>query len=135
MALDTCNFIYQWEANPRYSPLTDRVFSALQRSDFSAVTSTITMAELLVHPYREKDDLRANDLLGLLSTYPNLVWEPPDLAIAVRAAEIRALYRLQTPDAIQAATAIHFRATAFITNDPIFTRIPAFDTLVLDRLI
>jgi predicted nucleic acid-binding protein len=135
VALDTCIFIYQWEGNPRYSHLTDRLFSALQESDFSAVTSTITMAELLVHPYREKDAVRANDLLGLLSTYPNLVWEPPDLAIAVRAAEIRALYRLQTPDAIQAATAIHSRATAFITNDPIFTRVPAFKTLVLDRLI
>lgn len=52
----------------------------------------------------------------------------------MRAAEIRARYKLQTPDAIQAATAILARATAFITNDPIFERIPEFDTLILDRL-
>jgi len=135
VALDTCIFIYQWEASPRYSPLTDRIFAGLQQSDFTAVTSTITMAELLVHPFREEDAFRANELLGLLSTYPNLEWAAPDLAIAARAAEIRARYKLHTPDAIQAATAIHTRATAFITNDPIFTRIPNFDTLVLDRFI
>lgn len=135
VALDSCIFIYQWEANPRYSPLTDHIFSELQQSAFSAVTSTITMAELLVHPYREQDAFQVSELLGLFSTYPNLAWKSPDLAVAARAAEIRARYKLQTPDAIQAATAIHTQASAFITNDPIFTRIPGFETLILDRFI
>lgn len=92
------------------------------------------MAELLVHPYRERDVIQVNDLLGLLSTYPSLEWVAPDLTIAARAAEIRALYKLHTPDAIQAATAIARNASAFITNDPVFTRVPDFDTLILDRL-
>ncbi len=93
------------------------------------------MAELLVHPYREKDAIHVNDLLSLLSTYPNLEWVAPGLAIAARAAELRALYRLHTPDAIQAATAVFRNASAFITNDPIFTRIPDFETLVLDEFV
>jgi predicted nucleic acid-binding protein len=135
VALDSCIFIYQWEASARYSALTDHIFSSLQRSEFSAVASTITMAELLVHPYREEDELQIRELLGLFSTYPNLAWESPDLAVAVRTAEIRARYKLQTPDAIQAATAIHAQASAFLTNDPIFTRIPDFDTFLLDRFI
>jgi predicted nucleic acid-binding protein len=135
VALDTCIFIYQWEANPRYSPLTDYIFSALEQSDLVAVTSTITLTELLVHPYRNQDTIRANELLGMVSTFPHLEWISPDLEIADRAAEVRAQYRLQTPAAMQAATAIHSRATALITNDPIFARVPEFETMVLDQIL
>jgi predicted nucleic acid-binding protein len=134
-AIDTCIFIYQWEANPRYSPLTDFIFTSLEQSDFAAVTSTITMTELLVHPYRERDATRANDLFGLLSTYPNLEWIAPTLEIAARASEIRARFGLRTPDALQAATAVQVNATAMLTNDPIFRRVPDFRVLVLDDYV
>lgn len=132
VALDTCIFIYQWEANPRYSPLTDSIFSSLDQAEFTAVSSTITMTELLVHPYRDHDLERVNDLIGLLSSYPNLEWIAPTLAIAVLSAEIRATHRLSTPDALQAATAVHTSASAMITNDPIFKRLPGIDVLLLD---
>jgi hypothetical protein len=69
------------------------------------------MTELLVLPYREGDEQRANDFYGLLSAYPNLEWIAPDLEIAGLAARIRALHRRQTPDAQQAATAAHSQAT------------------------
>jgi len=132
VVLDTCIFIYQWEANPRYSPLTDCIFSSIDQAKFTGVTSTITMTELLVHPYRDHDMVHVNDLIVLLSNYPNLEWISPTLAVAVSAAEIRATHRLSTPDALQAATAVHANATAMITNDPIFKRVPGFDVLVLD---
>ena len=51
IAVDTSVFIYQLEANPRYVGLTDPIFTWLERPDHSAVTSTITMTELLVQPY------------------------------------------------------------------------------------
>jgi predicted nucleic acid-binding protein len=135
IALDTCMFIYQWEGNPRYSPLTDYVFASLERSDLVAVTSTITMTELLVHPYRDHDVVRVNELFGLLSTYPKLEWVAPQLEIAAGAAEIRAQFGLRTPDALQAATALHAGASAFLTNDPGFQRIPNLDVLILDDLV
>lgn len=135
VALDTCIFIYQWEGNRRYSPLTDCIFSALERSDLVAVTSSITMTELLVHPYRNHDVVKVNELLGLLSTYPNLEWIAPSLEIAARAAKIRAQFGLRTPDALQAATAVHSNATAFLTNDPVFRRINTFETLILDDFV
>jgi predicted nucleic acid-binding protein len=93
------------------------------------------MTELMVVPYRERDDQLANDFNGLLSTYPNLDWIPPNLEIADLAARIRALHGLKTPDALQAATAVIGQATALITNDKVFERMDAFDTLVLDRLL
>jgi predicted nucleic acid-binding protein len=93
------------------------------------------MTELLVLPYREGDEQRANDFYGLLSTYPNLDWIALNLEIADTAARIRALHRLRTPDALQAATAVHALATGLITNDSVFERVESFETMVLNRLV
>lgn len=135
VTLDTCIFIYQWEAHPRYSPLTDCVFSSLEQSDFVAVTSTITMTELLVRPYRKGDLQEANEAFALFSMYPNLEWVSPQLEIAALAAQVRGQHGLHTPDALQAATAIHAKATALITNDAVFKRVPDFAVLVLDEYL
>ena len=135
IALDTSIFIYQLEANPRYVGLTDPIFAWLERPDHAAVTSTITMTELLVQPYRNSDEQRAGGFYALLSTYPNLDWIAPNLEIADIAARIRAAHRLRTPDALQAATAVQAQATGLVTNDPVFARIEAFETLVLDHLL
>jgi predicted nucleic acid-binding protein len=92
------------------------------------------MTELLVQPYREGGMSRIKAFYSLLTTYPNLDWIAPDLATADLAAQIRARNRLRTPDALLAATAANAGATGLITNDPIFTRIANFETLVLDQL-
>jgi predicted nucleic acid-binding protein len=135
IVLDTSIFIYQLEANVRYLALTDSVFSWIERTDHEAVTSTITMTELLVPSYRDRDEQRVDAFYGLLSTYPNLQWIAPDLETADLAAKLRAVHRLRTPDALQAATAIRAQATGFVTNDPVFTRIEELDTAVLDRML
>jgi predicted nucleic acid-binding protein len=134
VALDTSIFIYQLETNPKYLPFTDLIFAWIERTGSSAVTSTITMTELLVQLYRESDDQRADQFYGLLSTYPNLEWVAPSLEIADLAAEIRALHRLRTPDALQAATALHSRAV-LLTNDPVFQRITGLEALVLEDFV
>jgi predicted nucleic acid-binding protein len=134
VALDTSIFIYHLESNPKYLAYTDIIFSWLEAPVSRAITSTITMTELLVLPYRKGDEQLANDFYALLSTYPNLDWIAPNLEVAELAARIRALYRLRTPDALQAATAAYSQATALITNDAIFERVEGFQTLVLDSL-
>jgi predicted nucleic acid-binding protein len=134
IALDTSVFIYQLEANPRYVSLTDTIFSWLEQTRHTAVTSTITMTELLVQPYRDNDEHQVDEFYGLLSTYPNLDWVAPDLAIADVAARLRALHRLRTPDALQAATAIQGSATGLITNDSAFQRMNDFEVVMLDEL-
>ena len=111
------------------------IFAWIERPGHQSVTSTITMMELLVQPYRNSAQQKVNDFYGLLSTYPNLEWIPPDLEIADTAARLRAEHRLQTPDALQAATAVHAKVSALITNDAVFTRVKAFHTVVLDELL
>jgi predicted nucleic acid-binding protein len=128
-------FNYQLEANVRYLAFTDHIFSWLERPGCKAVTSTITMTELLVQPHRDFDEQRVDEFYGLLSTYPNLDWIAANLEIADLAARIRAVHRLRTPDALQAATAVHTLATGLITNDPVFRRVKTFETLVLDQLL
>ncbi len=135
IALDTSVFIYQLEANARHLALTDHIFAWIERPGSKAVTSTVTMTELLVQPYRDRDEQRVDEIYGLLATYPNMEWIAPNLEISDLAARMRALYRMRTPDALQAATATHARTTALITNDPVFERVETFETLVLDSLL
>lgn len=127
--------IYQLEANARNLALADSVFAWVERAGHEAVTSIITMMELLLPSYRDHDENRIDEFYGLLSTYPNLQRIAPDLKAADITARIRAAHKLRTPDALQAATAIQANATGFITNDPVFSRIQEFETLVLDRLL
>lgn len=133
IALDTPIFIYHLQAHAKYLRLTDEVFSWMQSPHAQAVTSTITMTELLVQPYRTDNQVLVDQIYGLLSTFPNLTWVAPSLEVADSAARIRARYGLKTPDALQAGTAIHVSARCLITNDPIFRRISGIDTLVLDE--
>lgn len=135
VALDTSVFIYQLESNPPYSALTDHVFAWLEQTHHSAVTSTITMTELLVAPYVAEDEEQVDTFYALLSTYPHLEWVAPNLEIADTAARIRAAHRLRTPDALQAATAIRSEATGMVTNDAVFERVAEFETLVLEQLL
>lgn len=128
-------FIYQLEENLRYVALSDLVFAWIEKTSSSAVTSSVTMTELLVQPYRDRDEDRADEFYALLSTYPHLEWVTPDLEIADMAARLRGLHGLRTPDAMQAATAIRSRATALITNDPVFERIDAFESVILDQFV
>lgn len=134
IAVDTSIFIYYLEANPSYVDMAGEVFAWLERSPHTAVTSTLTMTELLVQPYRDRNETLVNQYYGLLSLFPNLDWVAPDFAIADTAAQIRAEHRLRTPDALQAATAVCRGATAILTNDPDFARVPDVEVGVFDQL-
>ena len=134
IALDTSVFIYHLEANPLYVDMAGEVFAWLEGSANAAVTSTLTMTELLVHPYRAGNEQLVNEYYGLLSSFPNLEWAAPDLPTADAAARMRARYRLQTPDALQIATAIRRGATAILTNDSEMARVTEVEVGVLDQL-
>ena len=129
IALDTCIFIYQVEANPQYISLTTEIFNWLEQANCLGVTSAITMTELLVRPYQEKDSEKVDQFYGLFSTFPHLEWKGLTLEIVDLAARLRA------SDAIQAATALYTGATGFLTNDFSFKRVEAFETLILDNVV
>ena len=135
LSLDTSVFIYFVERHPRYHGLCGPVFQSIENGSIKATTSTLTLLEILVQPYRRKLDDLVLKFFALLTTYPNLRWIDLNVDIADTAARLRADHRLKTPDAIQAATAICSGATGFLCNDAAFKRVKEFDCLLLDECI
>jgi predicted nucleic acid-binding protein len=133
IAIDTCVFIYQLEGHPKYSSPAETVFEWLEQRGHTAVTSTVTMLDLLVQPYRQGDLKRVDQIYALLTTFPNLEWIASSVEVSDLAARLRADHNLRTPDAVQAATALDARATAIVTNDPAFERVSSIAVAVLDR--
>ena len=134
IALDTSFVIYAVEANPKYFELVRTILTWIE-ADGNAVTSTITMTEALVRPYRLQNIEAVDKFYSFLLTYPHLEWVAPTLKIADRAAQIRATHNLRTPDAIQAATAITTGATGLVSNDAAFSRVDCLDALILDEML
>ena len=134
IGIDTSVFIYKVERNLKYLDRVNPIFEWLLGTGH-AVTSTVTMVELLVQPFRARDRKRAEDCYALLTTYPHLEWIAPDLEIAATAARLRAEHNLSTPDAIQAATALENGAGGLLSNDAAFRRVRGIDVLILDDLV
>ena len=135
IGLDTNVFIYFLEYHPRYGAWCASLFDRIERGQNSAVTSTVTLLELLVQPYRDQKEELAQKIFALASTYPKLEWVSVTMNIADRVAELRARYRLSTPDAIQLATAIGHNATRFYGNDRGLRRVKEIECVLVDDLI
>lgn len=134
IGLDSAPLIYYLETHPTYIARLDPFFDALDRGDIRAVTSTMTLVEVLVRPLRNADTALAQQYRDLLLSAPNLDTMPLSPPVAEEAARLRAAHNLRTPDAVQMATAIVAGATAFLTNDARLPRLAALEILVLDEL-
>jgi predicted nucleic acid-binding protein len=128
LALDTNIFIYHFEENPVYSSYTEELFERIESGRVRAITSALTLHEILTGARRAgKPDL-VSFYRNLLGSFPNLYFVPFDANVADISSDLRARYGLRTPDAIQVATAIHQRADAFVTNDEGLRRIKEIKT-------
>lgn len=135
VSCDTAPIIYYLETHPTYIQLVDPLFDALDRDEFQLVASTITLLEVLVHPLRHGNTALTQQYETLLTNTRNVHLVPLAATIAQTAATIRATYNLRTPDAIQIATALEEGASFFVTNDPIFKRVPGISVIILDELL
>jgi len=135
VALDTMIFIYAFEEHPVYQAILKSFFRSLEKGEMTAVTSTLTITECLVQPYRKKDFGLSAQYLILFRNFPNLSIIPLTDDIAERAAFLRAQYNLRTPDAVQLATALGSNCHAFFTNDDRFLVVEGIRILVLDQLL
>jgi predicted nucleic acid-binding protein len=134
VAVDTAPFIYFIEENPAYLGTIHPFFEALDADEFRAVTSMVTLIEVLVHPLRQGNEALAHEYRNILLEARGLDLRPVSRAIAEEAASLRAAHGLRTPDAIQIATAIHEGSTSLLTNDSRLPSLPNLNVLVLDDL-
>ena len=130
--LDTSVFIYFVENHPRYHSICESIFRNMEEGSIEAATSTLTLLEILVQPYKLKRDDLVFKFYSLLTTYPHLTWISLTLPISDLAANLRAEYGLKTPDAIHIASAVSSNASGFICNDRAFKKIRAIDCLIID---
>ncbi len=95
----------------------DELFDLVNQGQINALTSPITITEIMSHPRRLGLEDVAYAYKLLLVNFPNLTIPSIDAAVADKAAALRTTYGLKTPDALQLATGIIHHASAFITFD------------------
>ena len=116
--LDTNIFIYAFEGYPKYTQLLTQLFDEFDNNRLHAVTSELTLAELLVKPM-----ILGNEYLQKI--YENSIRNSSSLSvicinrpIIIMAARLRAENKdLKLPDAIHIATAESTNCETLITND------------------
>jgi predicted nucleic acid-binding protein len=134
VGLDTAPLIYFMERNPKYIDMMRLFFKLFDLGDFRLVTSTVTLLEVLVHPLQQKNTILAQEYREILLNQESLTVVELTPDIAEKSAQLRAIYSLRSPDAIQMATAICEGASFFLTNDARLPSLPALTVLVLDNL-
>jgi predicted nucleic acid-binding protein len=134
VALDTAALIYYVEAHPTYCSLVEPVIEAIDKAEVIGITSTITLLEVLVLPFREGNSVLAQEYRSIL-LHSNLRLISLTYDIAEKAAEIRARHNLRTPDSVQVATAILNNADLLIANDKKWKKITEVNVVILDEII
>jgi len=135
IGLDTMVFIYHFEENRVYSPLTFSIFESLEKGNFNGITSILTLLEILVKPKRENNLILTERYKILFETFPNLQVKTLDENIADIASSLRANYNINTPDAIQIATSLEAKADIFITNDKTLKKIIEIKVMLLSEML
>ena len=131
VGLDTAPLIYFIEDVAPYADLLESVFEHLSSHRLRAVTSTITLAEILAKPLAEKKYGLVEEIKFTLKSFSSVAMFAIDEKLAEAAALVRARHGIRLPDALQVAAAIQGEATLFITNDKRLQKIDAFEVLVL----
>ena len=106
----------------------------MAKGSFRTVTSSLTIAEVLVQPFRKGNKKLVEEYLTLLLNAESLFTIDVTPEIAETAARLRAEHNMRTPDAIQVATAVNEGASFFLTNDSRLKPIKDLRVLVLSDL-
>jgi len=131
VALDTGPWIAWIEQQGPFLPPAAPVFREIEAGRRAAVTSVLTVLEVLTGAHRRHDDVLAQRYADLFSHSSGVFVLDVDLEIASRAAELRASYGLRTADAIHVATALVAGAGLFVTTDRRLRRVKEIEVHVL----
>lgn len=134
LGIETAPFIYYVEQHPTYVDRMRAIFQQVNSGTPQVITSVITLTEVLTMPIQAGHALYEQEYRDMLLNTAYVTTLPVSVAIADRAAHLRAQYRLRTPDALHVATAILSGCDAFLTNDQGLKRVREVHVLVLDEL-
>ncbi len=115
--LDANVLIYSREGPNRWTPLLDDLLEAIDGGVVTAVTSELTLAEVLVKPI----EVDAADVIAgyerMLSSASPIIVVPVNRDILRMMAELRARLRLKPMDAIHVATALAMDCYHVVSED------------------
>lgn len=132
--VDTSIVIYTIEQFPEYFPTLEPFWINLQLGNLTVFTSELTLLEVLIQPLRQEN-------MVLVSAYEDFLQNaeikllPINQTILRKAAHLRAITKLKTPDAIHVATALLANCDQLFTNDSDFRKVPALSVKVLHEVI
>lgn len=132
IALDTSIFIYFIEEHPVYLPLVEPIFEAMDRGELEAVTSSLTLLEVLVIPFRFANMALIDRYETLLTKSQGLRLVDLDRDLLRSVAQVRAATRAKAPDAMQLAAAMAAGCSVFLTNDDRIPNVPGLQILRLE---
>lgn len=135
ICIDTAPIIYFIEEHPKYRDIIRPIFVEIDSKNIEAITSTITLLEVLVHPFRTNNETLAEKYREILLSSEGLFTFEILHEVSEMASRLRAKYSLRTPDAIQIAVGILYGAINFLTNDPNLKKISEIKVLVLDDFL
>ena len=133
--LDANAIIYSVEKIEPYRTLLQPLWIAAQSEQFVIMSSELTLLETLVKPLKEADTVSETTFRQLLMNSKEVRLAPITVSVLEKAAHLRATTGLKPPDAIHAATALTVGNVVFITNDPIFRRVPELQVIVLKEIV
>lgn len=135
IGLDAMGFIYHFEENPIFSPLTKVLFQCLQEGKNQSVISVLAVGEVLTGVKKVGDEQMALVYQHIFSTFPNLIVSDITMETMEVMSDLMTKYGFRTPDAIHLATAILNKASAFITNDKQLSRFKELDIIIWEEFL
>ncbi len=133
--LDTNIFIYALEGYAEYLEFLTELFKEIEQGTVKAVSSELTLAEILVKPIMEQNHKAQDIYQEALRTSNGLEIVPVSREILIEAARIRAQSGHKLPDAIHLGTAYMNKCTVFLTNDKRIKGIADISRVLIDELV
>ena len=131
IGVDTAIFIYFIEGAPAWLPLITPLFRAADNGQFELVTSSITLLEVLVVPFRANNEALAARYEALLTSSNGVRLIDVTRDQLRRASRLRASTGMPTPDALQLSAAQEAGCSGFLTNDRRLRAVPGLRILQL----
>jgi predicted nucleic acid-binding protein len=134
--LDANILIYATEAGNPWTDQLRTLLKSVYRGQCRAITSELTLTEVLAKPYATGSARLVRIYETLLSARSAILTVPVDRDILRRAAHLRSAPRLKLADAIHLATALQGGCSHFLSNDGYLLGAmpPDIAALPIDRL-
>lgn len=120
--VDTNPIIYVLEGSARAARFRS-LFEDIDAGRIQGVITPVTLAEIVSGPLKAGNEALAERYRRTLSQSPSWTVRDIDADIAMLAARLRLWHKLELPDAIQLAVAIHESCYALVTHDRDFASV------------